>query len=57
MHKLDQSELQLDRSQLLYLEHLGPVPQEAAQPNIIKNAHNIKLATSLGSWETDRDRT
>ena len=57
MHKLDQSELQLDRSQLLYLEHLGPVLQKAAQPNIVKNAHNIKLATSLGSWETDRDRT
>ena len=36
MHKLDQSELQLDRSQLPYSEHLGPVQQEATQPNIAK---------------------
>ena len=40
MHKPDQSELQLDRSQLLYLEHLGLVPQEATQPNIAKKAHH-----------------
>ena len=32
-HKPDQVEFQLDRSQLLYLEHLGLVPQEAAQPS------------------------
>ena len=29
-HKLDQLKLQLDRSQLPYLENLGLVPQEAA---------------------------
>ena len=40
MHKPNQSELQLDRSQLPYSEHLGPVPQEAVQPNIVKKAHN-----------------
>ena len=35
-HKLDQIELQLDQFQPLYSEHLGLVPQEAAQPNITK---------------------
>ena len=39
MHKPNQSELQLDRSRPPYSEHLGQVPQEAAQPNIAKNAH------------------
>jgi len=44
MHKPDQIELQLDQSQLLYSKHLGPVPQEAAQPNIVKKAHqNIAI--------------
>ena len=41
MHKPGQSELQLDRSRLLYLEHLGQISQEAAQPNIAKKAHHI----------------
>ena len=57
MHKSDQSELQLDRSRLPYSEHLGQIPQEAAQPNIAKKTHYIKLTTPLESWETDRDRT
>ena len=35
-HKLNQIELQLDQFQPLYSEHLGLVPQEAAQPNITK---------------------
>ena len=43
MHKLDQSELQLDQSQLSYSEHLSPAPQETAQPNIVKKAHNTLL--------------
>ena len=57
MHKPDQSELQLDRSQLPYSEHLGPVQQEAAQPNIAKRPATFKLATPLGSWEADRDKS
>ena len=36
VHKLDQIELQLDRSQLFYSENLGLKPQEAAQPNVTK---------------------
>ena len=36
MHKLNQSELQLDQSKLPNLEYLGPIWQEAAQPNIGK---------------------
>ena len=36
MHKPDQNELQFDWSQLPYSEHLGPVQQEVAQPNITK---------------------
>ena len=36
VHKSDQIELQLDQFQPLYSEHLGLVPQEAAQPNITK---------------------
>ena len=39
MHKPDQSELQLDKSQLSYSEYLDLVLQEAAQPNIVKKAH------------------
>ena len=35
----DQIELQLDQSQLPYSEYLGPIPQEAAQPDITKKAH------------------
>ena len=57
MHKLDQSELQLDRSQLPNLEYLGPVQQEATQPNIAKRPTTFKLVTPLGSWEADRDRS
>ena len=34
VHKPDQVELQLDRSQLLYSEYLGPIPQEATQPTL-----------------------
>ena len=34
--KSNQGELQLNRSQLCYLEHLGPVQQEAIQPKITK---------------------
>ena len=49
MHKPDQSELQLDWSQLPNLEYLGPVWQEAAQPNITKRPTTFKLVTSLGS--------
>ena len=56
MRKLDQSELQLDRSQLPNPEYLGPIRQEAAQPNIAKRPTTFKLATPLGSWEVDRDR-
>ena len=33
-HKPDQIELQLDRSQLPYLEYSGQIPQEAAQPTL-----------------------
>ena len=40
MHKPNQSELQLDQSQLSYLEYLDPVPQEVVRPNIVKKAHN-----------------
>ena len=36
VHKPDQGELQLDRSQLPNPEHLGLIRQEAAQPNITK---------------------
>ena len=43
MHKPDQSELLLNWSQLPYLEHLGLVQQEAAQPNIAKKAHRNEL--------------
>ena len=35
VHKLDQFEFQLDRSQLPYSEHLGLVLQKAAQPSTI----------------------
>ena len=45
MHKSDQSELQLDRSQRPYLEHLGQILQEAAQPNIAKKDHYITKGT------------
>ena len=34
-HKPGQFKFQLDQSQLPYSEHLGPVPQEATQPNTI----------------------
>ena len=40
MHKLDQSELKLDRSQLPNSKHLSLVQQEAAQPNIAKKVHH-----------------
>ena len=40
-HKLNQSELQLDQSQLSYPKHLGPVQQETAQPNITKSPTTI----------------
>ena len=33
-HKPDQIELQLNRSQLPYLDYLGPIPQEVAQPTL-----------------------
>ena len=33
-HKPDQIELQLDRSQLPYLEYSSPIPQEAVQPTL-----------------------
>ena len=56
-HKPNQSELQLDQSQLSYPKHLGPVQQKAAQPNIAKRPTTFKLATSLGSWEADKDRS
>ena len=55
MRKLDQSELQLDQSQLPNPEYLGPIRQEVAQLNITKSPTIFKLATPLGSWETDRD--
>ena len=56
MHKLDQSELQLDWSQLPNLEYLGPIQQEAAQLNITKRPTTFKSETPLGSWEADRDK-
>jgi len=37
VHKLDQGELQLDRSQLSYPGHLGPIQHEAVQPKITKS--------------------
>ena len=40
-HKPNQIELQLDRSQLPYLEYLDPVPQEAAHPNLTKKRPTI----------------
>ena len=39
VHKPDQIKLQLDWSQLPYSEYLGPVPQEATQPDLTKKAH------------------
>ena len=51
MHKPDQSELQLDRSQLSYSEYLGSVPQEAAQPNIVKKAYyNLLSRLNLNGY-------
>ena len=57
MHKPGQSELQLDQSQLLYSDHLGPVQQETTQPNVAKRPTTFKLATSMGSWEIGKDRS
>ena len=61
MHKLAQVELQLDRPQLSYSETLGPTIAGGSparyrrrQPNPIRKGPYIKLATPLGSWETDR---
>ena len=42
----------MDRSQLPYSEHLGPVQQEAAQPNIAKKAHH-KLQKNLEENENN----
>ena len=56
VYKLDQSELQLDRSQLPNSKYLGLLRQEAAQPNIAKRPTKFKLATSLGSWEANKDK-
>ena len=57
MHKPNKGGSQLDRSELLYLENLGLVQQETAQPNITKRPTTFKLATFLGSQETNKDRT
>ena len=51
MRKPNQSELQLDRSQLLYSEHLGQTLQEAAQPNIAKKAHHITLHNHVAHYK------
>ena len=42
-HKPDQIELQLDRSQLPYLEYLDPIPQEAAQPTLTTKRLTINI--------------
>ena len=51
MRKPDQSELQLDRFQLPYSEHLGQTLQEAAQPNIAKKTHHITLHNHVAHYK------
>ena len=52
MHKPDQTKLQLDRSRLPYSEHLGLIPQEIAQPNIVKKAHyNDEQIQFRSTWQ------
>ena len=47
MHKPDQGGLQLDLSQLSYLENLGLVRQEAAQSSITKRPTTNTLGVPL----------
>jgi len=56
VHKLDQSELQLDRSQLSYPKHLGLSIAGGNSAQNHKRPTTFKLATPLESWEIDRDR-
>ena len=47
--------MQLDRSQLPYSEYSSLIPQGNPAYFNHKKAHHIKLATSLESWDQDRE--
>ena len=54
MCKPDQSELQLDRSKLSYLEHSSPMQQETVQPKITKGPPHFLVCKfpSLRQFQT-----